>query len=315
MSFHYAGRFNSFVFKNATVYDAIDSYRNMKGITHLEFNYPEHFTNYDIDEIIKRKGHLGVNGLAVRWRGADFKPGNFTNENAQTRERVITMCREAVDVCRRLDGSVVTLWLENDGFDYPFQMNYERGFYQIVDGVREVADYAAGSEGKKEIKISIEYKPYEERNFAMIDSTGMVMYLLSEIDRPNVGCTLDFCHMLMKHDNPSFGIALAARKNKLFGLHMNEGYGWQDSGMIFGSVSPVLAMEFIYYLRLYDYQGVVFFDTFPIREDPFQETQANIDAFEKINALVDKIGMEEIGRVIAAKDGVQVSKLVLDMLR
>ena len=59
----------------------------------------------------------------------------------------------------------------------------------------------------------------------------------------------------------------------------------------------------------------MFFDTFPIREDPFQETQANIDAFEKINALVDKIGKEEIGRVIAAKDGVQVSKLVLDMLR
>lgn len=315
MSFNYAGRFNSFVFKNATVYDAIDSYTKMHGITHLEFNYPEHIAGYDIDQIIQRKKHLAVNGLAVRWRGADFKPGNFTNENSQTHERVISMCREAIDVCRQLDGSVITLWLENDGFDYPFQMNYERAFYQIVDGVREVADYASASEGKKEIKISIEYKPYEERNFAMIDSTGMVMYLLSEIDRPNVGCTLDFCHMLMKHDNPSYGIALAARKNKLFGLHMNEGYGWQDSGMIFGSVSPVLAMEFIYYLRLYNYQGVVFFDTFPIREDPFQETQANIDAFEKINALVDKIGMDEIARVISSKDGVQVSRLMLEMLK
>ncbi|MBQ7154642.1 MAG: TIM barrel protein [Synergistaceae bacterium] len=315
MSFNYAGRFNSFVFKNATVYDAIDSYTRMKGITHLEFNYPEHFTGYDIEEIIRRKGHLGVNGLAVRWRGPDFKPGNFTNENQHTRDKVIAMCRDAVDVCRKLDGSVITLWLENDGFDYPFQMDYERAFYQIVDGVREAADYAAGSEGKKEIKISIEYKPYEERNFAMIDSTGMVMYLLSEIDRPNVGCTLDFCHMLMKHDNPSYGIALAARKGKLFGLHMNEGYGWQDSGMIFGSVSPVLAMEFIYYLRLYNYQGVVFFDTFPIREDPFQETQANIDAFEKINALVDKIGMDKIARVIRSKDGVQVSRLMLEMLK
>ena len=218
MSFKYAGRFNSFVFKNATVYDAIDSYRNMKGITHLEFNYPEHFTGYDIDEIIRRKGHLGVNGLAVRWRGADFKPGDFTNENPETRAKVIAMCREAVDVCRKLDGSVVTLWLENDGFDYPFQMDYARGWHQIVDGVREVADYAAGSEGKKEIKISIEYKPYEERNFAMIDSTGMTMYLLNEIDRKNVGCTLDFCHMLMKHDNPSLGIALATEKGKLFGL-------------------------------------------------------------------------------------------------
>lgn len=309
MPFHYAGRFNSFVFKDSTVYDAIDSYRKMKGITHLEFNYPEHIAGYDLDEIIRRKGPLGVNGLAVRWRGADFKPGDFTNENPKTRERVITMCHEAVDVCRKLGGSVITLWLENDGFDYPFQMDYARGWEQIVEGVREVADYA------KDIKISIEYKPYEERNFAMIDSTGMVMYLLEEIGRENVGCTLDFCHMLMKHDNPSYGIALAAKKNRLFGLHMNDGYGWQDSGMIFGSVNPVFAMEFIYYLRLYDYQGVVFFDTFPIREDPFEETQANIDAFEKINSLVDKIGMEEIARVIRAKDGVQVSRLMLEMLK
>ena len=96
---------------------------------------------------------------------------------------------------------------------------------------------------------------------------------------------------------------------------MNEGWGWQDSGMIFGSISPVLAMEFIYYLRLYKYEGVVFFDTFPIREDPFQETQANIDSFEKINNLVDKIGMEEIARVIASKDGVQSNRLMLEMLK
>ncbi|MBQ6665245.1 MAG: hypothetical protein IJM68_06645, partial [Synergistaceae bacterium] len=161
----------------------------------------------------------------------------------------------------------------------------------------------------------IEYKPYEERNFAMIDSTGMTMYLLEEIGRKNVGCTLDFCHMLMKHDNPSFGIALAAEKGRLFGLHMNDGYGWQDSGMIFGSVNPILALEFIYYLRLYDYQGVVFFDTFPIREDPFKETQANIDAFEKINGVIDRLGMDRIAEVIRAKDGVKVSGLMLDMLK
>ena len=96
---------------------------------------------------------------------------------------------------------------------------------------------------------------------------------------------------------------------------MNDGYGWQDSGMIFGSVNPILALEFIYYLRLYDYQGVVFFDTFPIREDPFQETQANIDAFEKINGVIDRLGMDRIAEVIRAKDGVKVSGLMLDMLK
>ncbi len=315
MAFRYAGRFNSFVFKDATVYDAIDSYRRMDGITHLEFNYPEHIAGYDLDEIIRRKGELKVNGLAVRWRGADFKAGDFTHEDKAIRRRAIDMAKEAVDVCRKLDGTVVTLWLENDGFDYPFQMDYERGWGQIVEAVREVADYAAGSEAGKEINISIEYKPYEERNFAMVDSTGMTMYLISEVGRSNVGCTLDFCHMLMKHDNPSFGIALAAQKGVLFGLHMNDGYGWQDSGMIFGSVNPVLALEFIYYLRKYKYEGVVFFDTFPIREDPFEETQANINSFEALNKKIDEIGMNRIAEVIRAKDGVRSNGLMLEMLK
>lgn len=315
MAFQYAGRFNSFIFKDASVYDAIDNYRKMNGITHLEFNYPEHIAGYDLDEILRRKGDLKVNGLAVRWRGKDFKAGDFTNEDTETRRKSIAMAKEAVDVCRKLDGSVVTLWLENDGFDYPFQMNYERGWEQIVGAVRETADYAAGSEDKKEIRISIEYKPYEERNFAMIDSTGMTLYLISEVDRKNVGCTLDFCHMLMKHDNPSYGIALAARRGALFGLHMNDGYGWQDSGMIFGSVNPVLALEFIYYLRKYKYEGVVFFDTFPIREDPFEETQANINSFEALNKKIDEIGMNRIAEVIRAKDGVRSNGLMLEMLK
>ena len=54
------------------------------------------------------------------------------------------------------------LWLENDGFEYPFQMDYEKGWKQIVEAIREVADYAP------DMKYSIEYKPYEERSFAMV---------------------------------------------------------------------------------------------------------------------------------------------------
>lgn len=315
MKFSYAGRFNSFVFKNSTVYDAIDSYRKMKGITHLEFNYPEHFTDYDIEEIKRRKGDLKVNGLAVRWRGQEFKYGDLTNPSPASHAKAMQMCRAAVDVCRALNGNIVTLWLENDGFDYALQIDYEKKWDLLVKSLREICDYAEGSGEKKEIKISIEYKPYEERNFAMIDSTGMTLHLIDDVARRNIGCTLDFCHMLMKHDMPAYGLALAAKKNCLYGLHMNDGYGWQDSGMIFGSINPVLCLEFVYYLRKYNYQGVVFFDTFPIRENPVEETQANIDAFEKLNHVIDEIGMDRIAEVISKEDGVQVSKLVLEAIR
>lgn len=307
-SFNFAGRFNSFIFKGNDVYDAIRSYRNMNGITHLEFNYPEHFTGYDLNRIKEEMGDLKVNGLAIRWR-KDYLDGNFTNPNQELRERVIQISKDGCDVCRELGGSVVTLWLENDGFDYAFQMDYEKCWNMVIDGIREVADYAP------DIKISIEYKPYEERNFAMIDSTGMTMYLIEQVDRANVGCTLDFCHMLMKHDSPAYGLVLAAVRGKLFGLHMNDGYGVQDSGMIFGSINHAMAAEFVYYLKRYHYDGVVFFDTFPIREEAALETQANIDAFEKYSKIIDDIGLDKINEVVSKHNGIDAQKLVLDMLK
>jgi len=48
---NYAGRFNSFILKGQNVFDAIKAYHEMDGITHLEFNYPEHFEGYDLEEI------------------------------------------------------------------------------------------------------------------------------------------------------------------------------------------------------------------------------------------------------------------------
>ena len=179
----------------------------------------------------------------------------------------------------------------------------------MIEGLREVADYAP------DLKISIEYKPFEEREFALVDSAGMTLYLIREVDRPNVGCTLDFCHMLMKHDNPSFGLALAASTGKLFGLHMNDGYGRKDSGLIFGSVNFALSAEFIYYLEKYNYDGVVFFDTFPIREESRGECQANVDAFELIKSKVDREGVEKISEIVSKHDGLSTNKLIQDMLR
>ena len=122
---NYAGRFNSFIFKGQNVYDAIAAYKEMSGITHLEFNYPEHIAGYDLEELKDAIAPLKVNGLAVRWR-KDFLHGDFTNPDEKLRRRAIQMSKDACDVCRELGGSVITLWFENDGFDYPFEIDYEK---------------------------------------------------------------------------------------------------------------------------------------------------------------------------------------------
>ena len=100
---NYAGRMNSFIFKGQNVFDAIAAYRKMNGITHLEFNYPEHIEGYDIDEIRKAMGPLKVNGFAIRWRNL-WKNGNFTNPDPELRRQAIDVTKEGIDICRELGG-------------------------------------------------------------------------------------------------------------------------------------------------------------------------------------------------------------------
>ena len=35
----------------------------------------------------------------------------------------------------------------------------------------------------------------------MIDGIGLTLQMIDEVDRPNIGVTLDFCHMLMKRED------------------------------------------------------------------------------------------------------------------
>lgn len=309
MYMKFAGRMNSFIHKgDKDIFQTIEAYKHVRGITHLEFNYPEHVVGYDLKRLIDTVGEMRVNGVATRFKN-HFVAGEFTNPDSAVSRDAVQLCKEAADACRALGGDILTIWLGFDGFDYPFQINYEAKWNKIIECFQEVADYAS------DLKVSIEYKPFEPRAYSMIDGIGLTLLAIDEIGRPNVGTTLDFCHMLMKHESPAFSLALAARRGKLYGLHMNDGYNGMDNGLIFGSVHLAQALEFIYYLKKYNYDGVCFFDSFPFREDAAAEVETNIDTFNRLADLVDRLGLEQIETVINKQDGVAAQRLILEMLK
>ncbi|QQO10585.1 sugar phosphate isomerase/epimerase family protein [Breznakiella homolactica] len=306
----FAGRMNSFMFKgNYDLFQTIEEYKKIDGITHLEFNYPEHVAPYSVDELKARMGHLKVNGVATRFRDS-YTAGEFTNPDPEKSRAAVQLCRDAVDACKALGGSVLTVWLGFDGFDYAFQVDYEKNWNTIIASFREVAAYGE----ERGIRISIEYKPFEPRAFSMIDGIGLTLLAIDEIGSKNVGVTLDFCHMMMKNESPAFSLALAARRNRLFGLHLNDGYRIMDSGMIFGSVNYIQCVEFIYYLKKYNYEGVVFFDSFPVRETAAEEIAMNIKMVNLMSKTIDEIGMDRIQRICEKQDGVSSQDLAYAML-
>lgn len=175
---------------------------------------------------------------------------------------------------------------------------------QLVGAYRAVCDYAP------DLKISIEYKPFEERSYAFIDSMGITGMMLAEVDRPNLGVTLDYCHMLMKHENPAMACDIFGGRGKLFGVHLNDGYGVMDDGLMIGTASPMKTLEFIYYLKKHGYNSAIYFDTFPTIEDAEEECAQNIAMIHMLDRAIETVGLDEVQRVIDANSGIEAAALM-----
>ncbi|MFD1388873.1 sugar phosphate isomerase/epimerase family protein [Oceanobacillus oncorhynchi subsp. oncorhynchi] len=303
-----ATRINSFLPKFNNDLEEVFKEFNRIGLTHVDLNYPEHVIDSSSDEMkaLLEKYDLKANGVALRFRN-EFINGELGNADINISQEALTLCKEAADYCREIQGEVVTIWLGFDGFDYSFQINYEKVWQQIKNCLIEIADYAP------DIKISIEYKPFQPRAYAFIDSLGIAMTMVNEVNRENVGITLDYCHMLMKHENPAYGASILGSKNKLFGVHLNDGYGLNDDGLMIGTSSLVKTFEFLYYTKLHNYHHAIYFDTFPVIEDPVEECESNLKMIQRIDEKIEKIGMEKIGSIIEQNSGVKASELVLEI--
>lgn len=279
------------------------------GLSHVDLNYPEHTINFTTDKMnsLLAEHNLEANGVALRFRD-EFINGELGNSDIKISNKAVKLCKEAADYCRAINGKVVTIWLGFDGFDYSFQINYEKVWEQIKNCFIEVADYAP------DLKISIEYKPFQPRAYAFVDSLGIAISMMSEVNRDNLGITLDYCHMLMKHENPAYGASILGSRQKLFGVHLNDGYGLNDDGLMIGTSTLVKTFEFLYYVKLHNYEHAIYFDTFPVIEDPVQECESNLRMIKKIDQKIDQIGMDKIADIINKNSGVKVSELVLEIL-
>ncbi|MGH2118120.1 sugar phosphate isomerase/epimerase family protein [Aerococcus sp. L_32] len=304
-----ATRINSYLPKFDNDLEKVFVEFNRLGLTHVDLNYPEHVGDIEFQQMNKllNANDLKANGVALRFRN-EFINGELGNHDLQISKEAIQLSKDAADYCRAVGGEIVTIWLGYDGFDYGFQINYRKVWMQIVEALQEIADYAP------DLKISIEYKPFQPRAYAFIDSMGIAGMMLNEINRENVGITLDYCHMLMKHENPAFAADIFASRQLLFGVHINDGYGLNDDGLMIASSSPFKTLEFLYYIKKHDYQGIFYFDTFPVIEDAVQETEQNIKMIKLLNDKIDKIGMETIQNIIDRNDAIAAHELLISFL-
>lgn len=310
----YAARLNAFKVAGGTVADMIAGAGRVGGLAAADLNYPDHFAAHDagtLSALLADQG-LAVNGLAMRhYTEAGFKLGAFTHPDAAVRRAAIDLTKRGIDTCATMGGTQMTLWMGQDGFDYSFQADYARMWDDTIAAMAEVADHNPA------IDIAVEYKPNEPRAHALMPDMATTLLALDEVARPNTGVTLDFAHMLYAGEMPAKAAMLAARKSRILGLHLNDGYGKRDDGLMAGSVHPVQTVELLVAMTRVGYCGVIYFDTFPDLSglDPVAEARANVRLTDRLIDLAARLAADPaLAAAQSRQDAAAATTLVMAAL-
>ena len=185
-------------------------------------------------ELIEKMSEMGIslNGYAMRYYDDNsYRIGVFTNPDPTVRRAAIDLTRRGLDSLAAAGGTLMTLWMGQDGFDYSFQADYMALWEYTIEAIREVADHNPA------IDVSIEYKPNEPRSFSVMPDVATTLLAIQEIDRPNLGVTLDFAHVLYADEDAGMcgriGCASLAIARRPPQRRIREARRWTD-----GRVGP-----------------------------------------------------------------------------
>jgi xylose isomerase len=320
----FASRLNSFAARpelfwpersgKPSLLDLLARAATVEGLTDVDLNYPDHLAAQSPRGVAGRAAELGLalNGYAMRYYSdAVFRAGAFTNPDPPVRQRAIDLTLRGIDALAEGGGTLMTLWLGQDGFDHAFAADYARLWALEIDGIHRVASHNPA------VQISIEYKPDEPRAHALLGDVGTTLLAIREVGLPNLGVTLDFAHVLYAGEQPACSAALVARHSKLLGVHLNDGYGKRDDGLMVGAVHTVQTVELLRQIRRDGYPGVIYFDTFPDTSglDPVAECGANVATVRAMLTVVDRLEADNrLALALERQDAVAGQRIVQQAL-
>ena len=315
----YAARLNSFKVgadaywpgKNrVTTADLLERAATVDGLNAADLNYPDHFENTsprELAALLDRLG-IGLNGLAMRYYSdPDFRLGALTNPDPARRRKAIDLTRRGLDALAEMGGTLMTFWLGQDGFDYPFQADYEQMWDDTIAAVSELAAHDPA------IDIALEYKPDGPRSYSLMPDVGTTLLAIREVGAANLGVTLDFAHVLYAGEMPAHAAYLVQRHSRLLGIQLNDGYGKRDDGLMAGTVHPVQTVELLASLRRCGYSRAIYFDTFPDTGglDPVAECRTNIETIERLREVAATLAEDErLAQAIAQHDATESQRIV-----
>ncbi len=272
----------------------------------VDLNYP--FVGFDgtLDDIRAALKRNGLRAIAITPEiyTRDFVKGSITHPDPAVRQQAMALLQEATGVAKELGCDYVKLWPGQDGWDYPFQVNYHDAWQLALAGLTELVS------AHPELKFVIEYKPREPRVKIIFPNVARTLLGIEKIGLPNLGILLDFGHSLYGLETPADAAQLAIDYGRLFAIDVNDNLrGWDDD-MVVGSVHLIETFEFFHTLRRNNWQGVWQLDQFPFREDSVQAAKQAITFLKGVHRALDVLDEEALADAQARHDALAAQRIV-----
>jgi xylose isomerase len=290
--------------------EAIERAATVGELKVLDINYPFAGDDVTVDQVreaLRRTG-LGAQAITPHLYMREFQRGSFTNPDPALRRKAVDLGKRAIEVARALDAAYVKFWPGQDGFDYPFQVDYRRLWDDSVEGIRAVA------QADPSMQFAIEYKLKEPRVHMFFSTADRTLLAIEDMGVDNVGIVLDLGHSFFAKETPADVLQLVSRRGKLVSVELNDNWREWDDDMAVGSVHLVETLEFLHALRLIDWQGPLLLDQFPFREDAVEAARGSIRTIRALNGVLDRLDPGALRAAQDRHDALAAQRVVLDML-
>jgi xylose isomerase len=236
---------------------------------------------------------LAVSAVNVNLKGeAVFRYGSLTSPDASVRTRALEYLTTAMDLAAELNTDMVSVCPLIDGHDHCFQVDYLSQWRWLVEGLQAACAH------RSDIRISLEYKPFEVRNYIVLPNITSALYLCEVVGADNLGVTMDVGHALNAGETPAQAFCLAQQAGRLFYLHFNDNNRAWDWDMLVASVNLWDTLETLYYVRKAGWRGWCAYDVFTRHGDPAKALEVTFRTMERLEQLLDKIGMDRLGGLV-----------------
>lgn len=291
------------------ILEAIERAGSVGELTALDINYPfDPGVSLEQVRVALERNRLRCHALTPASYGKRFRRGALTNPDAGLRSAAVQLYKDAVPVARELGAKYVKFWPGQDGYDYPFQVDYEDLWRYSVEGVREVAEFAP------DMQFAIECKFKEPRTHMFFSNVATTLLAIEAMRVENVGIVYDLGHSFLARETPAEAVQLAARHGRLTSVEVNDNWREWDDDLTVGCVHLIETLEFLRTLRKIGWDEVILLDQFPFREDPVQAARQSIHTVKQLYAILDRLDEHALREAQRGQDALAAQRLALDLL-